>query len=318
MAEKYDILFALKEIQKFNRNLIDVNDLITVVAKHLLIRQTKDNLDQIKDHLMASADEDGNIPVDADLMRELLKMTKPNMNETKYKSPKDLEKSQKPTPRKDLKDYTMDNKDSMNPHSAGEKQQNVLRKTDKEVIDNGSQFHKYNDSDHLYKDLESGEYDPKHAAKVLKKRQDDEEKDVKDYIADKYENLTREQQEKVVRRYVQNKLKSYIFEQEDAMPTDEPATEVPEPIENPEPAATAAEKPAAEPIDTTSTETETETDSAIKSASTIISNPEASTTELVKATNIIINTVTKNLPVEQKDSFFNLLKLYATRQADKF
>lgn len=307
MAEKYDILFALKEIQKFNRNLIDVNDLITVVAKHLLIRQTKDNLDQIKDHLMASADEDGNIPVDADLMRELLKMTKPNMNETKYKSPKELEKSQKPTPRKDLKDYTMDNKDSLNPHSEGEKQQNVLRKTDKEVIDNGSQFHKYADADHLYKDLESGEYDPKHAAKVLKKRQDDEEKDVKDYIADKYENLTREQQEKVVRRYVQNKLKSYIFEQEDAMPT-----EVPEPVEQP-----AAETPA-EPVDSTKLVNKTEMDSAIKTASDIISNPEASTTELVKATNIIINTVTKNLPVEQKDSFFNLLKLYATRQANKF
>lgn len=307
MAEKYDILFALKEIQKFNRNLIDVNDLITVVAKHLLIRQTKDNLDQIKDHLMASADEDGNIPVDADLMRELLKMTKPNMNETKYKSPKDLEKSQKPTPRKDLKDYTMDNKDSLNPHSDGEKQQNVLRKTDKEVIDNGSQFHKYADADHLYKDLEAGEYDPKHAAKVLKKRQDDEEKDVKDYIADKYENLTREQQEKVVRKYVQNKLKTYIVEQEDAMPT-----EVPEPVEQP-----AAETPA-EPVDSTKLVNKTEMDSAIKSASDIISNPEASTTELVKATNIIINTVTKNLPVEQKDSFFNLLKLYATRQANKF
>tara|TARA_Y100000385_G_C13069847_1_gene628492 strand:+ start:924 stop:1610 length:687 start_codon:yes stop_codon:yes gene_type:complete len=224
-------------------------------------------------------------------------------HKSKYKKPEDT----KHTPRKDLKDYTMDNKDSLNPYSDGEKQQNVLRKTDKEVIDNGSQLHKYADADHLYKDLESGEYDPKHAAKVLKKRQDDEENDVKDYIADKYENLTREQQEKVVRKYVQNKLKAYIFEQEDAMPA-----EVPEPIDTTEPT------PAPDSAETTSMETETEMDSAIKSASTIISNPEASTTELVKATNIIINTVTKNLPVEQKDSFFNLLKLYATRQANKF
>ena len=88
--------------------------------------------------------------------------------------------------------------------------------------------------------------------------------------------------------------------------------EVPEPIDTTEPT------PAPDSAETTSMETETEMDSAIKSASTIISNPEASTTELVKATNIIINTVTKNLPVEQKDSFFNLLKLYATRQANKF
>lgn len=231
-------------------------------------------------------------------------------HKSKYKKPENT----KHTPRKDLKDYTMDNKDSLNPHSDGEKQQNVLRKTDKEVIDNGSQFHKYADADHLYKDLEAGEYDPKHAAKVLKKRQDDEEKDVKDYIDDKYENLTREQQEKVVRRYVQNKLKTYIFEQEDTMPTDEPVAEVPEPIEDPVPVA----EPVPDSAETNSMETETEMDSAIKSASTIISNPEASTTELVKATNIIINTVTKNLPVEQKDSFFNLLKLYATRQANKF
>ena len=74
MALKNDIMFALKEIQKFNRNLIDLNDLITTVAAHLSIQQTKNNLDQIKDHLMASTDEDGHIPVDADLMRELLKL----------------------------------------------------------------------------------------------------------------------------------------------------------------------------------------------------------------------------------------------------
>ena len=234
-------------------------------------------------------------------------------HKSKYKKPENT----KHTPRKDLKDYTMDNKDSMNPHSAGEKQQNVLRKTDKEVIDNGSQFHKYNDADHLYKDLESGEYDPKHAAKVLKKRQDNEEKDVKDYIADKYENLTREQQEKVVRRYVQRQLQRYIFEQADTMPADETIPEVPTDTTTdtmPAPTETAPEAP----VDTTTVETESELESAVKSASTIISNPESSTTELVKATNIIISTITKNLPVEQKDSFFNLLKLYATRQADKF
>ena len=129
-------------------------------------------------------------------------------HKSKYKKPENT----KHTPRKDLKDYTLDNKDCMNPHSTKEKQANVLRKTDKEVIDNGSQFHKYADADHLYKDLESGEYDPKHAAKVIKKRLDAEEKEVKDVLADKLENLTREQREAVTRKYIQQKLKKYIFE----------------------------------------------------------------------------------------------------------
>jgi hypothetical protein len=39
-------------------------------------------------------------------------------HKSKYKAPKDLEKSQKPKARKDLKDYTMDDKDGgLNPKS---------------------------------------------------------------------------------------------------------------------------------------------------------------------------------------------------------
>ena len=55
-------------------------------------------------------------------------------HKSKYKKPENT----KHTSRKDLKDYTLDNKESMNPYSTGEKQSNVLRKTDKEVI--GKQF----------------------------------------------------------------------------------------------------------------------------------------------------------------------------------
>lgn len=162
-------------------------------------------------------------------------------HKSKYKAPKDLEKSQKLKPRKDLKDYTEDDKTgALNPKSTGEKQQNVLRKTDKEVVDNGDMYVKYNADDRLYKDLEDGEYDPKHAAKVLKKRQDNDEKDNAKNIKDKLENLTREQKEQFVRKYVQRKLNSILSEtmlKEQPAP-DEPATEEP-----------TAEDPTAAPVD---------------------------------------------------------------------
>lgn len=233
-------------------------------------------------------------------------------HKSKYKKPENA----KHTPRKDLKDYTLDNKDCMNPHSTKEKQANVLRKTDKEVIDNGSQFHKYADADHLYKDLESGEYDPKHAAKVFKKRLDAEEKDVKDVLADKLENLTREQREAVTRKYIQQQLKKYIFEQGDTTATEEPELEaVPEPVETPVPTETPAP---AEPVNVDKAETTTELDSAVKSASDILANPDASTHDLVKATNIILNTMTKDLEPGQKSNFFNLMKLYSIKQLGKF
>ena len=51
-------------------------------------------------------------------------------HKSKYKKPENT----KYKTRKDLKDYTADDKKgSMNPHSAGEKQSNVLRKTDKKL-----------------------------------------------------------------------------------------------------------------------------------------------------------------------------------------
>ena len=112
-------------------------------------------------------------------------------HKSKYKTPKDFEKSQKPKARKDLKDYTEeDKKGGLNPKSTGDKQLNVLRKTDKPVQDDGKMFPKYNDDDRLYKDIEEGEYDPKTAAKRLKKRQDKEEKETADVLKDKIENLT--------------------------------------------------------------------------------------------------------------------------------
>ena len=173
-------------------------------------------------------------------------------HKSKYKAPKDLEKSQKPKSRKDLKDYTEDDKTgALNPKTTGDKQFNVLRKTDKAVQDDGKMFPKYNDDDRLYKDLEDADYDPKTAAKRLKKRQDTEEKETADVLKDKIENLTREQKERLkdrlVREYIRRKINNIILEQPtEEPPAEEPAAETP-PAEEIPAEAPPAEEPA--PVD---------------------------------------------------------------------
>ena len=142
--------------------------------------------------------------------------------------------------RKDLKDYTMDDKKgTSNPKSSGEKLPNLLRKTDKEVIDDGTYDVKWNADDRLYKDLEDGEYDPKTALKRLKKRQDTDEKLSKDQLKDKIENLTREQKERIVREYVRRKIEHILIEQ--VAPEEEPVA--PEEPIAPEPTADPAAAP---------------------------------------------------------------------------
>lgn len=161
-------------------------------------------------------------------------------HKSKYKKPENT----KYKSRKDLKDYTGDDKDGgMNPMSTGEKQSNVLRKTDKEVVDTGDMYVKYNADDRLYKDVEDGEYDIKHAAKVLKKRQDADEKDIEKTMEDKMKTLTREQQERVVREYVRRKIANVLREADGEVPPEE----VPAPEEAPVPAAPAPEAPAPAP-----------------------------------------------------------------------
>lgn len=159
-------------------------------------------------------------------------------HKSKYKKPE----NKKPTYRKDIKDYTMDDKEGKsNPKSAGDKLPILLRKTDKEVIDNGNLVPKYEADDRLYKDLENGEYDSKTALKRLAKRQDDEAKDVKDVIKDKIENLTREQKERLVREYVRRKIEKVLYEQ--------PQTPEEAPEEAPVPDASAPTDPAATPAE---------------------------------------------------------------------
>ena len=141
-------------------------------------------------------------------------------HKSKYKKPENT----KYKSRKDLKDYTTDDKTgALNPYSTKQKQSNVLRKTDKHVQDDGKYDVKYNADDRLYKDLEDGEYDAKHAAKVFKKRQDKEEKETADVLKDKVENLTREQKERLVREYVRRKIAIYILEQAPAATPPAPA-----------------------------------------------------------------------------------------------
>jgi hypothetical protein len=165
-------------------------------------------------------------------------------HKSKYKKPENT----KYKSRKDLKDYTTDDKaGALNPYSTKQKQSNVLRKTDKNVQDDGKYDVKYNADDRLYKDLEDGEYDAKHAAKVFKKRQDKEEKDVSDVIKDKVENLTREQRERLVREYVRRKIVKILVEQPkpaEEKPADKPAEETPAPDAAAPPAPSAPATPA--------------------------------------------------------------------------
>ena len=165
-------------------------------------------------------------------------------HKSKYKKPENT----KYKSRKDLKDYTTDDKaGALNPYSTKQKQSNVLRKTDKNVQDDGKYDVKYNADDRLYKDLEDGEYDAKHAAKVFKKRQDKEEKDISDVIKDKVENLTREQRERLVREYVRRKIVKILVEQPtpaEEKPADAPAEETPAPDAAAPPAPSAPTTPA--------------------------------------------------------------------------
>jgi hypothetical protein len=162
-------------------------------------------------------------------------------HKSKYKKPE----NKKPIYRKDLKDYTLDDKDGkLNPRTTGDKQLNVLRKTDKEMQDDGKMYPTYATDDRLYKDIEDGDYDPKTAAKRLKKRQDDEEKSVKDTLKDKIENLTREGKERLVREYVRRSIVKLLKEQ----PTP-PAEEPTPPAEEPVDPAAAPVDPNAAPVD---------------------------------------------------------------------
>ena len=240
-------------------------------------------------------------------------------HKSKYKKPE----NKKHTYRKDIKDYTMDDKDEkMNPKSAGEKIPNLLRKTDKEVIDNGSLVPKYEADDRLYKDLEDGEYDPKTALKRLTKRQDDEAKDVADVLADKIENLTREQAERIVREYVRRKIERVINEQiapEDEEPIDPTAAPevAPDPTaapavspEAPAPApAPAPEAPAPDP------EMDAETKQAISIEKFVDQlREDGGNIARIKTLSKVFNLAMKEAEPEDLQNFYKLLRQFAVKK----
>ena len=274
-------------------------------------------------------------------------------HKSKYKTPKDFEKSQKPKLRKDLKDYTADDKKGgLNPKSTGEKQTNVLRKTDKTMQDDGKLYPTYNDNDRLYKDLENGEYDPKTAAKRLKKRQDTEEKDVEDVLQDKIENLTREQREILVREYIRRKIVKVLREQpeppapdapEETPPADAPAPGAPDltgtqpgdtpapgapPAAPPAPAPDAAPAPPAptpapaadaeKPADAESAETKLDPEAlealAIQKFVDHLREKETGNIARLKTISKVINNVLKDSEPEDFKNFFMMLKSLAIKK----
>ena len=153
-------------------------------------------------------------------------------HKSRYKKPENA----KPTRRKDIKDYMHDDKaGALNPYSTGKKQERVARKTDKAVQDDGKMFPKYTDKDRLYKKIEDGEYDPKHAMNVLRKRQ---ETDTDDYfdtrekidhgvttseLDERINKLSSKQKERLVREYLRRKIVKVLREQPE--PADKPEEE---------------------------------------------------------------------------------------------
>ena len=172
-------------------------------------------------------------------------------HKTKYKSPKDLEKSTKPNTRKDIKDYTGEEAHGMVPNLSKGVQPLVVRKYATDVLDDVENMVP-KIVDHIYKKVEEGEYSPEHARKVFEKMQlaGTEEyikkleridhvaitnslvkPENKENLKESISKLSEEQKEQVIRKYVRNKIakilrESYVFEQEDAtdvVDTPEPA-----------------------------------------------------------------------------------------------
>lgn len=149
-------------------------------------------------------------------------------HKSKYKNPKDLEKSTKPKLRKDIKDYVEEDKNgTMVPNSTGKKQTMVPRKDDKKIIDDvENMVPNMTDKDRTYKNLETGDYDPKYAAKYFDKIQ---KQDTEEYLEklknidhgvivgtelqEKLDRLSEENKDRLVREYIRRKIALMIREQ---------------------------------------------------------------------------------------------------------
>ena len=137
-------------------------------------------------------------------------------HKSKYKAPKDMEKSLKIPKRKE--DYTHDDKDGgMNPYSTKQKQDLVPRKTDKIVIDDVENMlpkikHR------VYQDVATGKYSAAEAKKIFKKMQIEdtdgylEKREEIDHgvttskLKESLSRLTTEQKETALRKYIRYKF----------------------------------------------------------------------------------------------------------------
>lgn len=269
-------------------------------------------------------------------------------HKSKYKKPE----NKKPTYRKDIKDYTLDDKEGgLNPKTTGDAHLTTFRKTDKEMQDDGKMYPTYKDDDRLYKDLEDGEYDPKTAAKRLQKRQDAEEKDLKDLmVKEKVEKLTREQKEELIREYIRRKITKVLTEQPAApapeeeepaadtpaeeLPVEEPAAPAAEPaaadMSAPAPAPTDAAPAAPAPIDATAetpteepaAEPEQELDPAAQEALAVQRFVDHLKTETgniarIKSISKVINSVLKDSEPEDYKNFFEMLRSLAINKLQR-
>jgi len=250
-------------------------------------------------------------------------------HKSKYKKPE----NKKPTYRKDLKDYTFDDKaGKLNPKTTGDKQLNVLRKIDKEMQDDGKMYPTYKDDDRLYKDIEDGNYDPKTAAKRFQKRQDTEEKQVTDVLKDKIENLTRAGKERLVREYIRRKIVKLLKEQPTPAPeepVEEPAPEAPAPeAPAPEapapavpeaPAPAAPEAPAPEPTATPKPSPTAELDPAAKEVLSVerfakYLHNETGNISRIKALSKVFNSVFKEAEPEDVHNFYKMLRTLSLKK----
>lgn len=175
-------------------------------------------------------------------------------HKSKYKNPKDLEKSTKPKLRKDIKDYVEEDKNgTMVPNSTSKKQTMVPRKDDKKIIDDvENMVPNMTDKDRTYKNLETGDYDPKYAAKYFDKNQ---EQDTEEYLEklknidhgvivgtelqEKLNRLSQENKDRLVREYIRRKIALMIREQADE---ETALANTPEPTPAPEAPAIPADE----------------------------------------------------------------------------
>lgn len=204
-------------------------------------------------------------------------------HKSKYKAPKDLEKSQKPETRKTMKDYVGEESTNMVPGGVKGVVPNVPRKYATDVIDNVENMVP-DIKERLYKKVENGDYSADHARKVFEKLQIEDtdgflkklerinhgaitnsmvEPEKQEKLQERVNRLSADNKDRLVREYVRRKIALMIREQaeleeEAPEPAAEPApapkpAAKPDPAPEDEPAAAAPEEEAAPEIDPAAT-----------------------------------------------------------------